>query len=167
MDGGYHSNDPPKKLTYTKLTSPEEIPERFVSGWNNRDVDEMMSAFAEDAEFVNVVGLWWHNIDEIRKAHDYGLEVIFKDSILKVQKITVKEVSDDVSVVHAKMRLKDQTAKGEVKQPQLRQNIFTFVAQKTKEGWKCVAAHNTDIVPGAETNIVNEDGQVNSISYRS
>ncbi len=154
-------------MNFPKLTLPQEIPERFVSGWNNKDVDEMMSAFTEDAEFINVVGLWWHNVEEIQKAHDYGLKVIFKDSELKIQKITIKELTSDVSIVHSKMRLKNQTGKGNVEQPKLRQNIFTFVVQRFNHEWKCVAAHNTDIVPGAETNIINSDGEMKSISYRS
>ena len=151
---------------YPPLKSPKEIPERFVSGWNNRDVDELISIFAEDAEFVNVVGLWWHNIREIRKAHDYGLRVIFKDSTLKLQKVTVKSLSDDIAVVHAKMRLSNQTPKGDVETPQLRQNLFSFVVQKFDDHWLCVSAHNTDIVPGSETNIVDEDGSMKSVNYR-
>lgn len=41
-------------MNYRPITSPEEIPERFVSGWNNRDVDELVSVFTEDAEFVHL-----------------------------------------------------------------------------------------------------------------
>lgn len=153
-------------MNYPTLTSPEEIPERFVSGWNNRDVDELVSVFAEDAEFVNVVGLWWHNIREIRKAHDYGLRVIFKNSSLKLQKVKVKLISESSAVVHAKMWLTNQSPNNSVKTPQLRQNIFSFVVQKKDGHWLCVSAHNTDIVPGSETNIVDEDGSMKSVNYR-
>ena len=146
--------------------SPEAIPNRFVEGWNNRDVDEMMSAFTEDAEFVNVVGLWWHNKNQIHKAHDYGLKVIFNNSSLKILKTNVKQLTDTVAVVHAKMRLSGQSSNGTISNPRLRQNIFSFVVQKSENGWLCVSAHNTDIVPGAETNIVSDDGKIKSVSYR-
>lgn len=33
--------------------------------------------FAEDAEFANVTGLWWPNLQSIFKAHEYGLNKIF------------------------------------------------------------------------------------------
>lgn len=129
-------------------------------------MNELVSIFAEDAEFVNVVGLWWHNIDEIRKAHDYGLRVIFKDSSLKLQKVTMKSLSNDIAVVHAKLQLSNQTPNGNVTTPQLRQSLFSFVVQKFDDHWLCVSAHNTDIVPGSETNIVDEDGSIKSVDYR-
>ena len=154
-------------MNYPPMTSPEEIPQRFVSGWNNRDVDELVSVFTEDAEFVNVVGLWWHNIKEIRKAHDYGLKVIFKDSTLKIQKVTTKYLSEEIVLIHAKMLLRNQSAHGDVRTPQLRQNLFSFVAKQFNGEWKCVSAHNTDIVPGAETHIVKEDGSIKAANYRS
>jgi uncharacterized protein (TIGR02246 family) len=116
---------------------------------------------------VNVVGLWWHNKAEIRKAHDYGLQVIFNDSSLKLQKTTVKQLSDTIAVVHAKMRLTNQTGHGEVHEPKLRQNLFSFVVQHFGDrGWLCVSAHNTDIIPGAETNIVDEAGNLKRANYR-
>lgn len=154
-------------MNYSIITQPTHIPERFVSGWNNRDVDELVSIFDEDAEFVNVLGLWWHNKAEIRKAHDYGLRVIFKDSTLKLQKTSVKQLSETIAVVHAKMRLTNQTGHGDVQEPQMRQNLFSFVVQHFDDrGWLCVSAHNTDIIPGAETNIVDEDGELKRTNYR-
>ncbi len=154
-------------MNYLPISSPEELPERFVSGWNNRDVDELVSIFTDDAEFVNVVGLWWHNKKEIRNAHDYGLRVIFNTSTLKLQKTTIKTLSENIVVIHAKMRLTDQSPHGDVETPQLRQNLFSFVAQRFDNAWKCVSAHNTDIVPGAETHIVQEDGSIKAANYRS
>ncbi len=153
-------------MGFPDIFSPQEIPARFVRGWNNRNVDELVSIFAEEAEFVNVVGLWWHNKAQIRKAHDYGLRVIFSNSELQLQKSTVKSLTTDVAVVHAKMRLSNQNPTGKIREPQLRHNVFTFVVQRFGEKWLCVAAHNTDIVPGAETNIMDGDGTFSSVSYR-
>jgi len=146
--------------------TPEDIPIRFVSGWNNRDVDELVSIFVEDAEFVNVVGLWWHNKAQIRKAHDYGLRVIFKDSVIKIQKTKVKYLTEEVAVVHVKMMLRNKFTGPEVKIPKIRQNVLSFVVQKLEEEWKCISAHNTDIVPGAETYVIDEGGQIISKSHR-
>ena len=153
-------------MDYSKIDSPESIPSRFVDGWNNRDVDEMMSAFAKDAEFVNVVGLWWHNREQIHRAHDYGLKVIFNDSSLTIQKTSVKLLSETIALVHAKMRLTGQSSKDSVSNPAPRHTIFSFVVQHFNDQWLCVSAHNTDIVPGAETNIISEKGDMKSISYR-
>lgn len=62
------------------LETPESIPTLFVEAWNNWDLDTLASIFDEDAEFVNVVGLWWHDRASILKADAYGLERIFNRS---------------------------------------------------------------------------------------
>lgn len=152
--------------TYRKAKEPGDIPALFVEAWMNRDAKMLASLFKEDAEFVNVVGLWWHNRKDIEKAHAYGFEKIFPNSDLVLRETTVKHLSREIAVVHARMRLKNQTPKGEVKTTSLRQNIFSFVVQKQKDFWICVSAHNTDIVPGAETNIIDEEGNFRSVNYR-
>lgn len=151
---------------FKKAKEPGEIPALFVQAWMKRDANMLASLFAEDAEFVNVVGLWWHNRKDIEKAHAYGFEKIFPHSDLVLRKTTVKYLSKDIAVVHARMRLKNQAPKGEVETPSLRQNIFSFVVQKQEGSWICVSAHNTDIVPGAETNIIDEEGNFRSVNYR-
>lgn len=140
------------------------MPARFAEAWNERDADKIASLFDDDADFVNVVGIWWDNREDIRKAHDYGLRVIFKDSDLKVTKTTVKYLSDDIAVVHARMKLKGQTPVDD-KSAGFRFTIFTFVVHKTAEGWSCAAAQNTDIVPGKETNLL-EGGNLKAVDYR-
>ncbi|MEX0723117.1 MAG: SgcJ/EcaC family oxidoreductase [Gracilimonas sp.] len=152
--------------TYKKAKEPGEIPALFVEAWMKRDADMLASLFIEDAEFVNVVGLWWHSREDIKKAHAYGFENIFNDSDLVLRDTSVKYLSKEIAVVHARMRLKNQSPKGEVKTPSLRQNIFSFVVQKFEDSWLCVSAHNTDIIPGAETNIIDEDGNFRSVNYR-
>lgn len=151
---------------YKKAKEPGEIPALFVESWMKRDAEMLASLFSEDAEFVNVVGLWWHNRKDIKKAHAYGFKNIFPDSDLVLRETSVKHLSDDVAVVHARMRLKNQTPKGDIKTPSLRQNIFIFVVKKQEECWICVSAQNTDIIPGAETNIIDEEGNFRSVNYR-
>ena len=37
---------------------------------------------------------------------------------------------------------------------------------RTPDGWRCASAHNTDVVPGAETNVVDEGGRLRAADYR-
>ena len=64
--------------------SPEDLPKLFVEYWNQPRPDLMAALFEEDADFINVVGLWWNNRQDIFKAHDYGLKMIFKNSVLSI-----------------------------------------------------------------------------------
>lgn len=40
---------------------PEHVATAFANAWNRHDMDEFASLFASDANFVNVVGVWWKN----------------------------------------------------------------------------------------------------------
>jgi uncharacterized protein (TIGR02246 family) len=149
------------------LKAPEEIPARFADAWNGRDAAAIAALFEENAEFVNVTGLWWHDREAIRKAHAYGLERIFSGSTLTVSETRVKQLSPEVAVVHARMHLEGQTPVGGVHRPAPRWTLFSFVARRGPEGWLCASAHNTDIVPGMETHVRSEDGQLRAVDYRA
>jgi hypothetical protein len=69
-------------LSAPPQTTPEDMPVLFARAWNDRDPDALAALFDEDAEFVNVTGVCWHDRESIRKAHADGLESIFKDTTL-------------------------------------------------------------------------------------
>jgi uncharacterized protein (TIGR02246 family) len=146
---------------------PEDIPRLFVEAWNKRDPDALASLFDSQAEFVNVTGLWWHDRASIRKAHAYGLERIFNASTLTVDELRLKQLSDDVAVVHASMTLSGQTAIAAITHPGPRKTIFSFVVRKIAGRWICASAHNTDVVPNMETNVVSDDGVFRNANYHS
>lgn len=146
---------------------PEEIPSLFAEAWNKRDPEALAALFEDDAEFVNVTGLWWHDRESIRRAHAYGLERIFNASRLSIDETRLKPLSDDVAVVHARMTLSGQSAIGKIKRPGNRTTVFSFVARRVEDQWLCASAHNTDVVPHMETNIVDDEGAFRTANYQS
>jgi len=112
---------------------------------------------------VNVTGLWWHGRESIRKVHAYGLKHIFERSTLHLARVKVKRLSDDIAGVHVRMRLPGQIPVSEVNTSQNRQNIFSFVVHRVPERWCCSSAHNTDVVPRIETNIMDNEGRFRSV----
>uniref|UniRef100_UPI0025D66BCB SgcJ/EcaC family oxidoreductase n=1 Tax=Marivirga sp. TaxID=2018662 RepID=UPI0025D66BCB len=136
------------------IQNPKDVPTEFIKTWNLKDAKMLASIFDDDAEFINVTGLWWHDRSSIFEAHDYGLKVIFKDSELSLRKIKIKYLSDTIAVVNARVHLKGQTSiNGKKAHP--RNTIFTFVVHQNEDGnWSCASAHNTDIAPGKETHFI-------------
>ena len=145
----------------------EDIPSLFVQAWNTRNADALASLFDDDAEFVNVTGLWWHDRNSIRSAHAYGLDHIFNKSTLSIDEVRVKRLSDDLAVVHAQMTLSGQTPIGTIKEPAARTTILSFVVHRGDGGWHCASAQNTDVVRGMETNVLSENGIFRSANYRT
>ncbi|GFZ95491.1 SgcJ/EcaC family oxidoreductase [Nesterenkonia alkaliphila] len=139
------------------MDEPEEIADRFVQAWNRTDAAALAGLFAQDADFVNVVGLWWEDRERIRQAHDYGFRRIFGDSEMKVQRTKLRRLGDSAAVVHLEWTLSGQSPQngGE---PGERRGIFSFVLHKNDDAWLAVSAHNTDRVPGSETHIAGDSG---------
>ena len=146
-------------------TRPEQIPKLFAAAWNRRDPDALASLFEDDAEFVNVTGLWWHDQASIRRVHAYGLERIFNESTLVIDETRVKQLSHDVAVVHSRMTRSGQTPSGNIERPGSRTNVFSFVARGVGDRWLCASAQNTDVVPHMETIIVDDQGAVRAANY--
>ena len=153
-------------MQYVALDQPENIPALFVQAWNNRDPATLASLFDEDAEFVNVTGLWWHDRAAIEAAHAYGLQRIFSQSALRAERVTVKRLSDDIAVVHARLALTHQNPGAGMAAPGPRHTLMSFVVHRSTDGWRCASAHNTDIVQGAETHVADAQGRLKSASYR-
>jgi len=132
------------------LDSPDTVAAAFVAAWMRRDPDALAALFAEDADFVNVVGLWWEDRPAIAAAHRIGLTTFFARSRLALGRVKTRRLGGDAAVVHARLRLTGQTMPdGAGAGP--RSTILVFMMQRRPSGWICVAAQNTDIVPGAET----------------
>lgn len=79
----------------------------------------------------------------------------------------MKPLSDDVAVVHAAMTLSGQTAVAAIRTPGTRKTVFSFVARRDRGRWMCASAHNTDVIPNMETNVIGEDGAVHAANYHT
>ncbi|SPJ24375.1 SgcJ/EcaC family oxidoreductase [Palleronia abyssalis] len=141
------------------LDRPEDMPHAFRDAWMARDAAALAALFAQDADFVNVAGIWWRDRAAIEEAHEYGLRVIFPDSDLKIGRVALRMLGE-TAVVHARLTLTGQTGAAGV-----RRTVMTFVMDRTPRGWHCVAAQNTDVHPGAET-MIAQDGGLAPADYR-
>ncbi|GAB3705551.1 SgcJ/EcaC family oxidoreductase [Nocardiopsis oceani] len=143
---------------------PESVPQRFAQAWNEGDADGIAALFAPDADFVNVVGLWWRDREAIRRAHEHGLRVIFPGTTMRVSGIRVRMLGDDAAVVHCRWSVDGQVMP-DGSSADRRRGVFTFVVRAAPEGWTAVAAHNTDRVSGAES-LAGQGGDLSPVDYR-
>jgi uncharacterized protein (TIGR02246 family) len=148
-------------------TSPADIPALFARAWNDRDPDALALLFDEDAEFVNVTGLCSHDRDSIRKAHATRLEGISNTSTLVTGETKVKLLSPEVAVVHARLTLSGEASAGALAHPGERTTIVSFVVHRVGDRWRCASAHNTDVIPNTQTNVIDEAGVFGLANYPS
>ncbi|MGI9405610.1 MAG: SgcJ/EcaC family oxidoreductase [Hyphomicrobiaceae bacterium] len=144
--------------------TPEDVPGLFAEAWNSNDATALAGLFADDADFVNVVGLWWRARTDIERAHAYGLSTFFKNATLSPRRIEVRRIGDNVATVHVRWRLTGQTDR-DGKPLGDRFAIMIFVTELRNGVWVVVAAHNTDVIPGSETYAARGDVR-EAIDYR-
>jgi uncharacterized protein (TIGR02246 family) len=132
------------------IASPDSLPSLFARAWNDHDMAALAQLFAEDADFVNVVGIWWRDRRAIEDAHAFAHRTFFRNSHLKVEDAAVKYLRPDLVTVHSRWTLSGQEEPdGSVGKP--RQGILLFVASREPDGWRIRTAQNTDILPDALT----------------
>jgi uncharacterized protein (TIGR02246 family) len=111
-------------------------------------MDDFAALFSEDANFVNVVGMWWKDRAEIEAVHRATHNTMFRDSRLEGVAASVVELSPGLASVHYRWTLTGASAP-DGSPAGTREGILLLVVRKEHLGWRIKVAQNTDIVPGA------------------
>jgi uncharacterized protein (TIGR02246 family) len=118
----------------------------LVVDWNNHDMKSFAKLFAEDADFVNVIGMWWHGRPEIQKQHEALHATRMRNSNLVAAETAVRLLRPDVAVIHVRWQLTGDTGIDGVTLPP-RRGVLSFVTVRTGSKWLIASAQNTDVVP--------------------
>jgi len=119
----------------------------LIESWNRRDVKTLASYFAEDADFVNVLGTRMQGRTVIEAQHKRLHEGIFRHTVLREVATTVRFVRDDVAVAHLQWEMTGAEPVPGWNVPELRRGIFSYILVRQNDGWRITAAHNTDTIP--------------------
>ncbi|RVD20807.1 SgcJ/EcaC family oxidoreductase [Mesorhizobium sp. M4B.F.Ca.ET.017.02.2.1] len=130
------------------ISRPADAGRAFADAWNRHDMDDLGALFSEDANFVNVVGMWWKNRSEIEAAHRATHETMFRESRLEGVVSSIVELSPGVASVHYVWTLTGASAP-DGSPAGARKGILLLIVKEEQSGWRIKVAQNTDIVPGA------------------
>ncbi len=116
--------------------------------WNRSDSIAWASQFAEDADFIHILGAHFQGREAIERGHRTIFDTIYKGSRNQLNVEKVRFVRPDVALVFIRTNLK-WYLDGAEQEVQARP---TLVAQKKDNGqWEIVAFQNTLITPGGPT----------------
>lgn len=125
----------------------ESVVHAFSECWNRHDMEAFAELFAPDAEFVNVVGLWWRGRAEIQRAHAATHATIFRDSHLAIGEVAVRFHEGDIAVARCRWELTGHVSPAGEPLPR-RTGVLMTLVQRRGGAWKIVDAQNTDIIEG-------------------
>ena len=122
----------------------------FSETWNRHDMAAFGALFAPDAEFVNVVGLWWKGRQAIQAAHEFTHGSMFKNSRLTMLETEVRFPVPEVAIARSKWLLEGHVAPDGGALP-ARSGILVNVLRQEGGAWHIIDSQNTDTVEGAVT----------------
>ena len=116
--------------------------------WNRHDPKAYSELWAEDAHFVNVLGMRRHNRAELWAEISWLHSGRFARTHIRTLGHSERFLSPDLALVFQEWEMT-----GDPGQPEYpvkdgtRRGVFTHVAQRTGEGWLLLASQNTDRLP--------------------
>lgn len=129
------------------LSQVKQVVHAFAECWNRHDMAAFARLFAPDAEFVNVVGLWWKGREQIKAAHEHTHATMFRNSRLTISEVGVRFPQPDLALARANWTLEGHVAPDGAALP-ARTGLLLNVLQRDGAGWAIIDSQNTDIVEG-------------------
>lgn len=123
------------------------IADAFLATWNDHDMAAFAALYADDADFVNVYGLWWTGRQAIEDAHVATHVSIFRRSTLALtQPHAIRFIAPDVALCRTHWSLTGIETRAGGAAPDRRGRLL-HVLKHNGARWQIVATQNTDISP--------------------
>ena len=116
-----------------------------IDSFNKHEAPQS-SAFTQDADFVNVYGMWRRGPAEIEGRQKERMETVLRDAKISLQDLRIRFVRPDVAIVHETHEMSGmRNDKGEIMPPHQELGIRVMVKEQGK--WLITAFHNTIVRP--------------------
>ena len=131
----------------TPIADVERVVAAFAEAWNRHDMGAFAELFAPDAEFVNVVGMWWKGRAEIKAAHEFTHSTMFKSSRLTILETSVRFLVPELAIARSRWLLENHVGPAGEPLP-ARHGVLVNVLARRGGRWSIIDAQNTDIIEG-------------------
>jgi len=114
---------------------------RLESAWNTADSAAFVAPFADDADFVNVLGMHAKGRDAIQAGHEGIFRSIYAGSIVRYAVEAARLLRPDVALVHVQAGLDVPGG------PMAGHHLARYSMVLTRDGgeWRIASFHNTFI----------------------
>lgn len=116
----------------------------FESGWNAHDINTMFQSFAPDIEFVNIVGMHWRGLPDVKRAHQIMHDTYFKTVPNHIEDVQVRQFSVDAALAVVRWKKGAFTTPNGIARPESRDLMSMFMV-KGDGRWLVSAVQNTPI----------------------
>ena len=144
----------PAGVSASLVTSPEDeaaaraVMAAYEDAWNRHDMHAMAALFTEDAEWVNIVGMWWRGRAAIERTHAAFHETMFRDTPMHVDDLAARRIAPDVLVAVVTVAMGTFTTPGGHVMRDTH-NRLSVVLVRRGEDWRIAHGENVVIDPQA------------------
>lgn len=121
----------------------------MVASWNKHDYSDMESYISKDCEWVNIVGMWWKNAEQVKYAHQFYHDRMFKATTMVKKAAKVSFLSDDIALVHFKSNVSSFKTPDGASVPAM-DELATLIYIRQNGKWLLRAGGNVQINPAAQ-----------------
>ena len=125
----------------------ESVVNALAESWNSHDMMLFAAQFADDADFVNVLGMHWHGRPAIEEKHAELHRTVFRNSTLKISEYSVRPLTGDVVLAHIQWEMSGHETPADVAFEKVRHGMITAVFVEREERWVIGAFQNTEVAP--------------------
>ncbi len=121
-----------------------------TEAWNRQDAKAWSKDFAEDAEFINIVGTVFSGRPEIERRHAFVFETLFKGSHSEVTVTKLRFLDGGVAMVDMEHRVTGYAGLPpgvQATEPGVLRTRMRYVLKKARGQWLIVGGQNTDVKP--------------------
>jgi uncharacterized protein (TIGR02246 family) len=125
----------------TACARPRELVDAFARTLNDKDADALGELFAEDADFVSIMGMRMRKRQGIVDGHAWAFAGPLRGRRIRFDEVDELEVTDDVTVVYGH-NIREREPDAPVEGLPDGASVLMFVTRRGPEGWQIVAATN-------------------------
>ena len=107
--------------------------------WNRSDSVAFAEVFAEDADFIHILGGHYTGRDQVESGHRMIFDTIYKNSVNKFEVEKIRPIGNDVAMVFTVATLNFQQGGNKVQM----QSRPTLIVERRNGKWQVAAFQNT------------------------
>ncbi len=121
----------------------------MVSSWNRHDYSDMEKYISKDCEWINIVGMWWKNSQEVQHAHQAYHKSMFKNTSMVKKQVKIRYLAENVALIHLISGVGSFITPEGTTVPEM-DDLATLIYIRQKDKWLLRAGANVQIDPMAQ-----------------
>jgi uncharacterized protein (TIGR02246 family) len=124
--------------------SVREVVTAYEEAWNRHDVDAMTSLFSEDIEWINIAGMWWRGLPEVRRGYEWIHQTMLRNVPIHIDSCSIRFLTLEAALCVVTWKKGAFVTPDGKHAPEGKDRMSLYLL-KTGNRWLIAGGHNTTI----------------------